>query len=241
MKKIDTFDILILLGRPAAGKSELIQYLRSTSPDERVHRFHIGEFEEIDDFPMLWTWLEEDTILSDLGLSRLHTTQNGYFKHVYLWDLLIRRICLEYQKRIWQNHRYHEKYTTIIEFSRGSEHGGFERAFLHLDQDILKRAAVLYIKVSYEESVRKNRRRYNPDKPYSILEHSLPDDKMESLYRDSDWDTFSAPDLNYLNVQDMKVPYGVLANEDDATTRQNETLGTRLEQVLGRIWEFYRK
>jgi hypothetical protein len=241
MKDSNTIKILILLARPAAGKSELIQYLRSTAPDERVLRFHIGEFEEIDDFPMLWTWFEEDKILSELGQPRLHTTQNGYFKHVYLWDLLIRRIGLEYKKRIEQNRRYHEEYTTIIEFSRGSEHGGYRRAFLHLDREMLKRSAVLYIKVSYKESVRKNQIRYNPDRPYSIMEHSLPDDKMESLYRESDWETFSAPDLNYLNVQGEKVPYAVLENEDDATTRQDETLGIRLEEVLGRLWEIYKE
>jgi hypothetical protein len=240
MNRSDTFKILILIARPAAGKSELIQFLRSTARDERVHRFHIGDFEEIDDFPMLWTWFEEDKILSDLGQPTLHTTQSGYFKHVYLWDLLIRRICLEYQKRIGQNRRYHEEYTTIIEFSRGSEHGGYRRAFLHLDREILKKAAVLYIKVSYEESVRKNHMRYNPDKPYSILEHSIPDDKMERLYRETDWETYSAPDPNYLNVQDTNVPYAVLENEDDATTRQDETLGKRLEEVLGRLWKIYK-
>jgi hypothetical protein len=241
MIKSNTFRILILIARPAAGKSELIQYLKSTSPHERAHRFHIGEFEEIDDFPMLWTWFEEDKILSDLGQTRLHTTQNGYFKHVYFWDLLIRRICLEYQKRIGRNRRHHEEYTTIIEFSRGSEHGGFRRGFLHLDREILKRSAVLYINVSYEESVRKNQKRYNPDRPYSILEHSLPDDKMESLYRQSDWEIFSAPDPKYLNVHDMRIPYAVLENEDDVTTRRDNTLGVRLEEVMDRLWKLYRK
>ena len=42
-KKI--FDIIILNGRPAAGKSEVIDYLKSISVEERIKRFHIGEFE----------------------------------------------------------------------------------------------------------------------------------------------------------------------------------------------------
>jgi hypothetical protein len=41
----DTFDILILNGRPAAGKSEVIDYLKKTPLEERIRRFHIGAFE----------------------------------------------------------------------------------------------------------------------------------------------------------------------------------------------------
>ncbi len=67
------FDILILIARPAAGKSEIIHYLKQVPDDERVRRFHIGPFVEIDDFPMLWTWFEEDDILERLGYPRLHT------------------------------------------------------------------------------------------------------------------------------------------------------------------------
>jgi hypothetical protein len=53
MRSKDTFDILLLIARPAAGKSEIIDYLKRTALEERVRRFHIGEFAEIDDFPML--------------------------------------------------------------------------------------------------------------------------------------------------------------------------------------------
>ena len=99
MGQKNRFDILILIARPAAGKSELIDYFKKVPVRERERRFHVGEFEEIDDFPMLWAWFEEDKILADMGKDRLHTTPDGYFKHSYLWDLLIRRICFEYEKR----------------------------------------------------------------------------------------------------------------------------------------------
>jgi len=88
----NTFDILLLIARPAAGKSEIIDYLKRTEPETRRQRFHIGRFGEIDDFPMLWTWFEEDAILAEMGRPRLHTTPDNYFKDHYLWDLLIRRI-----------------------------------------------------------------------------------------------------------------------------------------------------
>jgi hypothetical protein len=68
MKKKPSFDILVLNARPAAGKSEVIDYLKRCSVEERQKRFMIAEFEEIDDFPMLWTWFEEDDILQKMGI-----------------------------------------------------------------------------------------------------------------------------------------------------------------------------
>jgi hypothetical protein len=235
----DTFDILLLIARPAAGKSEIIDYLKRTDVATRCQRFHIGDFEEIDDFPMLWAWFEEDHILSQMGHPRLHTTEDGYFKAHYLWDLLIRRICLEYNKRLRANPAYHDQFTTIIEFARGSEHGGFARAFEHLSQDVVQRAAILYINVSYEESLRKNRQRFNPDRPDSILEHGLPGEKMERLYKENDWRQISAADPEFITIQGQRVPYVVFENEDDVTTGRGEALGARLEETLGRLWQLY--
>ncbi len=239
MTNKNRFDILLLIARPAAGKSEIIDYLKRTDQPARLSRFHIGDFEEIDDFPMLWTWFEEDAILSEMGFPRLHTTEDNYFKAHYLWDLLIRRICLAYGKRLRDNPAYHQQTTTIIEFARGSEHGGFARAFQHLSPEVARRAAILYINVSYEESLRKNQRRFNPDRPDSILEHGLPDKKMERLYKESDWATVSAADPEFITIQGERVPYVVFENEDDVTTGRGEALGERLEETVGRLWTLY--
>jgi hypothetical protein len=236
-----TFDILLLIARPAAGKSEIIDYLKRTDVEARRRRFHIGRFEEIDDFLMLWTWFEEDHILTQIGWPRLHTDAAGYFNGNHLWDVLIRRICLEYDKRLADNPRYHQTTTTIIEFARGAEHGGFARALSHLSQAVLERAAVLYLNVSYEESLRKNRRRFNPNRPHSILEHGLPDAKLERLYKESDWAQVSATHPHYLTIQGQQVPYAVFENEDDVTTGRGEALGQRLEETLGRLWALYQK
>lgn len=236
MKK-NNFDIIILTGRPAAGKSEIIDYLRNTPEKERSRRFHIGKFEEIDDFPMLWTWFEEDAILEKiLGKPRLHTDKQGYFLHSYQWHLLIERISMEYSKKLRDNPEYREEYTTIIEFSRGSEHGGYREAFPHLSDDILKRAGIVYINVSYEESERKNRRRFNPQRPDSILEHGLPDEKLERLYKEVDWEKISTADPEFINVRGYRVPYVVFENEPEKTD-QPEILGVHLEDVLDRLWE----
>ena len=65
-----------------------------------MKQFHVGPLIEIDDFPMLWTWFEEDALLEKMGHPRLHTDADGYFTRKYLWDLLIERIGLEYQKKL---------------------------------------------------------------------------------------------------------------------------------------------
>ena len=234
----ETFDVLILIGRPASGKSEIIDLLMRTPIDVRRRVFHIADLDVIDDFPMLWTWFEEDRILSErLGKPRLHTDADGYFKYQYLWHLLIERINLEYHKRLRDDPIYHEHTTTVVEFSRGDEHGGYAEAFPYLADDVLRRAAVVYVRVSFEESLRKNRRRYNPDRPHSIMEHSLPDRKLVRLYHDDDWASFSDDHPHFLSVRSIRVPYCVFENEDDVTTGKPDTLVERLATVLGRLWE----
>lgn len=236
----NTFDIILLVARPAAGKSEIIDYLKRTPLHERKELFHVGEFEEIDDFPMLWTWFEEDHILQKMGHSRLHTDENQFFIGNHMWDLLIERICLDYDKKLRDHPAYHETKTAVIEFARGSQHGGFSRAFKHLSPSVIERAAILYVDVSWEESLRKNEARFNPDRPDSILEHGLSKEKMEVLYKENDWAELSAGNSEFINIKNVQVPYVVFNNEDDVTTGRGKALGQRLENVLGKLWKIYK-
>ncbi len=235
-----TFDVLILIARPAAGKSEIIDYLKNIPDEERKRRFHIGPFRRIDDFKMLWAWFEEDDILEEFGRQRLHSTPDHNFKDEVLWHVLIRRIGLKYAKLIRDNPDLHQTQTLLVEFSRGAASGGYREAFGHLSKDILKRAGVLYIDVSYEESLRKNRQRFNPDRPDSILEHGLSDAKMERIYKEDDFADLSASDPQFLTVgESMRVPYVIFENHDDVTTGKPEQLGQRLEARLGTLWDLY--
>ena len=233
------FPILILNARPAAGKSEITRYLESIPLNERVERFHIGSMNTLDDFPMLWAWFEEDDLLQDtFSLPRLHSTPDHYFLRKEYWHLLIERLNKEYSKCVRDSTG---EITCIIEFSRGNEHGGYKAAYSHLSDQILHDASALYVNVSFEESLRKNRVRSNPERPYSVLEHSLDVDKMMSLYRDDDWASFSSSSPDFVTVREHDIPYTVFENEDDVTTRGGDELSVRLSKSLIALWSLRQK
>jgi hypothetical protein len=230
----DILPVIILNARPAAGKSEIIHFLRQLPDHVRQEQFHLGPLHIIDDFPMLWAWFEEDYFLETIfNRPHLYTDDKGFFLHEDLWHLLIHRLDLEYLKYRRDNA---EPTSVIIEFSRGKQHGGYRAAYHHFSAELLAQAAALYVKVSWEESQRKNQARYNPDRPDSILEHGLSDDKMEQLYRYDDWDELSDGDHEYLEINGIKLPYVVFDNEDDVTTHPGKALEQRLKEALGQLW-----
>ena len=114
-----TFDVIILIGRPAAGKSEVIDYLKKVPLKERIKRFHIGEFQEIDDFPILWERFEDDDMMEEMGQPRLITdkeftyegkTMPGYvFKDKWFWNFLIKKLNLQYFKMLRNDPAFHDK------------------------------------------------------------------------------------------------------------------------------------
>jgi hypothetical protein len=244
------FDVVILNGRPAAGKSEIIDYLKHVPVQERLSRFHVGEFEEIDDFPYLWERFQDDDILEKMGKKRMFSDTAyevngkeypGYtFKENYMWSFFIRKLDLAYSIKMRDDKNLHDHKTILIEFARGSEHGGFMEAYQNLSNELLKRACIIYIKVSFDESLRKNRRRFNPDKPDSWLEHGLEDSKLELLYKGSDWDKISAADPNFITVNGIKVPYAVFDNEPEKTDKP-PVLAKHLEEVTTKLWSIWYK
>ena len=236
MPEKNIFDILVLIARPAAGKSEIIDFLKQTPLEDRIKKFHLGKLDEIDDFPMLWTWFEEDALLEKMGYPRLHTDSEGYFLYQHQWDLLIERMGLDYQKRMRDIPTYSEEFSTLVEFSRGREHGGYRSAFDHFSSQMLSKMSVLYLDVPWEESLRKNRKRFNPDKPDSILEHALPDAKLERLYKETDWNDFSSSDPTHLIIKGVRVPYVVFENNDDVTSQKGIALESRLHDCLNMLW-----
>jgi len=229
------FPLLILTGRPAAGKSEVIDFLKNIEPRERLGKFRIGAFEELDDFLYVWETFETDDILTRHGRPRLWTDEKYWFRDEFVWDLYLERINLEYRKKIARDPGYHRGKTALIEFARGGEHG-IAHALACLHEEILSRAALIYIRVSYEESLRKNRRRARKGEEHSILYHSLPDEKMEYYYKTNDWEELASRDPAYIRVKDFRVPYAVFENEPEKT-HDPKLIAGELERVTQRLWE----
>jgi len=231
----ERFETILLIGRPAAGKSEVIDYLKKTDEPERARRFRIGAFSELDDFPFVWETFEIDDLLERLGQPRVFTDAQYYFKGEHLWNLLIERINLEFQKRLARDPGFTKRETVVVEFSRGGARA-FAEAFAHLSDEIVRRAGIVYIDVSWEESLRKNRRRFDPARADSILYHSLPDAKMEFYYRTNDWAALSGGRKSgRIRIRDVDVPFAVLDNEPEKTDDPAK-LGPALEAVFQALW-----
>jgi hypothetical protein len=94
----------------------------------------------------------------------------------------------------------------------------------------------MYIRVSYEESVRKNHRRARKGQEDSILYHSLPDEKMDFYYKTNDWEKLEAKDPNFIEVKGFKIPYGVFENMPEKTL-DPKLIGVELERVAKKLWE----
>lgn len=235
-----TFPVIILIGRPAAGKSEVIDYLKKLPEPVRRAQMHIGPFEEIDDFVWVWQLFEDDDVRQRLGRERQNTSADHLFNDPFLWDFLIGKINLAFEKKLAQDSGYLNNHTILVEFARGGE-DGFAHALSLLSEEILKRAAIMYVSVPYEESVRRNRRRARPGQEDSILYHSLSDAKMEILYKISDWDKLSRGESEgTLTVRGHTVPFAVFQNEPEKTDDPAK-LGPALRQVFDKLWTMLEK
>ena len=95
---------------------------------------------------------------------------------------------------------------------------------------------IFFNDVSWSESLRKNRKRFNPDRPDSILEHGLSDKKIEFLYKDIDLHEITSEKSGKLDIQGFQVPFIVFDNETDITSSGDEILGEHLSKALSNLW-----
>jgi hypothetical protein len=237
----DLFRHLLVLGRPACGKSEFIDFLKHSSDDMRWNRLHIGRFEEVDDFPWLWEKFMDDALWEKAGYERLYTqeymTDNPGMapKGARLFDWCMHKFNDVISRQYLGREDFYRDATLLIEFSRGGA-DGFRKALGTLDRRILEPAAIFYIQVSREESWRRNVARYQEKLKHSILAHMVPRETYDCFYDTNDWETLtSGQPSGWLDIQGLSVPFVTMNNEPEST--DPAVLEARYSAALGCLWE----
>ncbi len=239
-----TFDHLLLLGRPAAGKSEFIDFMKKTSDAERAKDYSIGRFDELDDFVWLWEKFLEDDLWEETGLPRLYSKryEENYGmipdQEPNLFELMFTRFNHETAERYLSRPEFYNDGTLIIEFARGGE-DGYRHALSRLSKEILQRAAILYVSVDFEESWRRNVARYEEKQKHSILAHMVPRETMDVFYSIDDWAklTDNCPD-GTIDVKGTAVPFVTMSNVPELTER--DALAKRYAPALKRLMELHK-
>jgi hypothetical protein len=236
----DLFKHLLVLGRPACGKSEFIDFLKHAAPGMRAARLHIGRFDEVDDFPWLWEKFMEDALWEKAGYERLYTQE--YMpgnpgmapKGAALFDWCMHKFNDVIARQYVGRDDFYRDSTLLIEFSRGGPNG-FGRALGLLDRAVLEPAAILYIDVSREESWRRNVARYQEKLRHSILAHMVPRETYDYFYDLNDWnDLTSGRESGRLDVNGVSVPFVSMCNEPEST--DPAVLEHRYSTALARLW-----
>ncbi len=236
----DIFQHLLVLGRPACGKSEFIDFLKHASGETRQTRLHIGRFEEVDDFPWLWEKFMDDAIWEKAGYERLYTEE--YMpgnpglapKGARLFDWCMHKFNDVIAARYLSRDGFYRDGTLLVEFSRGGS-DGFRKALGILDRAILERAAIFYIHVSREESWRRNVARYQEKLKHSILAHMVPRQTFDGFYERNDWeDLTGGRPAGVLDISGVRVPFVTMNNEPEST--DPVVLEERYSTALGRLW-----
>ena len=122
----------------------------------------------------------------------------------------------------------------LIEFSRGGS-AGYADALARLAPAILRRAAILYVSVSFEESWRRNIARYDEKLRDGILTHSVPREEMERTYGTDDWQTLAGKPQGTLTVNGIDIPYATMPNEPEST--DPAVLSARYRAALAPLYD----
>lgn len=214
----ETLPYLLVLGRPASGKSEFIDYMSQTPPPVRAQRYAIGDFDVLDDFVFLWRHFLQDDDLEKQGKPR-RLSKPSEFGYVVasddVWDVLIDDVNTALAAK-WDSGEQ-SGHTALVEFSRGKKYG-YQRALSRLDSRLLQQGAILYIQVSFEESWRRNLARYDEKRKSGSLTHSVPRAEMERTYGEDDWgELTNGKPSGYIHVRGITVPFATMFNEPEST------------------------
>ncbi len=233
-QKVDHFSNLFVFGRPAAGKSEFIDFIKNCEAYKRRKKFGIAPFEIIDDYFFYVELSENEGIFESLGVSRHLTkatsdgivvTDRGCF------DFVSEKINRMIVKREKERPDYFNTQSRLIEFSRGEAENGYEHCMKLLHKEILDQGAIIYIKASYQEAMRRNEARYQEKLKFSGLAHKVPEEAMERFYRDDDWNRLTRSESHgHIEIDGVKIPFVTLDNEEES--KDPVVLEARYEAAL---------
>lgn len=226
------FKKLILLGRPASGKSEFIDFLKKIPEAKRKEIYHLGALHELDDFVWLWEKFLEDDCWERAGHARLFSKKDG--PGYIITDGAVLNYCLA---------RFNEEIrkapaegTVFIEFSRGAEDGGYRRALNRLSDELLQGAAVLFIYTSYEEACRRNEARYVEKLKHSVLAHKVPPRDMERFGKEIDWEELTeGKPFGHLTIRGVRLPFLTMNNEPEL--KDESALESRYHAALDQLFK----
>lgn len=242
-KKIDHFDNLFVFGRPAGGKSEFIDYMKKCEPHKRQSAFKVAPFEIIDDFLFLWELGENEELLEQLKLPKKITekTEDGIVvTDGVFFDFVTQKINRIMGRKYLAKPEYYDKNTLLIEFSRGIDLSGYKRSLAGLKQEILSQGAIIYIKVSYEEALRRNEARYQEKLKHSVLAHKVPVKAMETFYVNDDWGMITDNRPNgFINIEGAEIPFVTMENEPES--KDLSVMEKRYESALEILFELWKE
>ena len=239
----EKFDHLIIIGRPACGKSEFIDYMKKISDEEREKQFHIAKFEEIDDFPWIWEKFMEDDVWEKCGYPRKYSKE--YMKGnagmtpeaAPLLDYCMEKFNIEIEKRYLNDANFYQDKTLLIEFARGGAKA-FKDQLNRLKPEIFKKAAILHIFIEPDESWRRNVARYEEKLKDSILSHMVPKETYDYHFRENDWkELTNNKESGYLELSGVKVPFVTMNNEPELPA--GPEIADRYKTALDKLFELY--
>jgi hypothetical protein len=237
------FENLFVLGRPAAGKSEFIDFMKNCDPNKRLEKFHVAPFDRVDDYLFLRELADNENIMEKLGVPKVVTklTSDGIVAMNELFFLFVteKMNLIFNQKYLPQPDLYKSK-TILIEFSRGINRYGYRHSISGLDKGILSRGSIIYIKASYEESMRRNEARYQEKMKYSILAHKCPEEAMERFYKTDDWDELTGgKESGMLDINGIEIPFVTMNNEPES--KDDAVMEERYYNALSTCFELWQK
>lgn len=239
----ESFDNLMLIGRAGSGKSEFTDFLKQVDQNERLNKYHISQFEEIDDFPWIHSIFRDEDLWEELGVPRRLSKKDQKIYTTVDYDIykfMALKFSLELKKRTNFNDNYYKDKTIIVEYARGRS-DGYKSTLEAFDDWLLKRSAIFYLDNTYEESTRRNTVRSSEKiEKQTILHHKCPVEVMEKYYETHDWyDLTDKKPTGFIKIKGISIPFVSVWNIPES--HDFKVLEERYSAPLIKLWDLYSK